>query len=184
MKPVVEHTFFSTEEPAPQKVFFGVGSRNYLGDLAGKYGNKILLVSDPGVSAAGHSYFAKEILEKSGLEVFLFDQSIENPTESSVQDCVQVAKAENIDVIVGLGGGSSMDTAKGCNFILSNGGKMSDYWGVGKAKKAFLPFIAVPTTAGTGSECQSFALISNDESHRSEERRVGKECRSRWSPYH
>jgi len=166
VKPVGEHTFFSTEEPPPQKVFFGVGSSKQLGDLASKYGKKVLLVSDPGVSAAGHSYSAKEILEKSGLEVFFFDQSIENPTESSVQDCVQVAKAENIDVIVGLGGGSSMDTAKGCNFILSNGGKMSDYWGVGKAKKAFLPFIAVPTTAGTGSECQSFALISNDESHK------------------
>ena len=166
MKPAGEHTFFSTEETPPQQVFFGDGSRKQLGNLASKYGKKILLVSDPGVSAAGHSHSAKEILQKSGLEVFLFDQSIENPTESSVQDCVQVAKKENIDVIVGLGGGSSMDTAKGCNFILSNGGKMSDYWGVGKAKKAFLPFIAVPTTAGTGSECQSFALISNDESHK------------------
>ena len=141
MKPVGEHTFFSTEEPPPQKVFFGVGSSKQLGDLASKYGKKVLLVSDPGVSAAGHSHSAKEILEKSGLEVFLFDQSIENPTESSVQDCVQVAKEENIDVIVGLGGGSSMDTAKGCNFILSNGGRMSDYWGVGKAKKAFLPLL-------------------------------------------
>ena len=166
MNPAGEYTFFSTEETPPQQVFFGDGSRKQLGDLASKYGKKILLVSDPGVSSAGHSHSAKEILQKSGLEVFLFDQSIENPTESSVQDCVQVAKKENIDVIVGLGGGSSMDTAKGCNFILSNGGRMSDYWGVGKAKKGFLPFIAVPTTAGTGSECQSFALISHDESHK------------------
>ena len=166
MNPADEYTFFSTEETPPQQVFFGDGSRKQLGDLASKYGKKILLVSDPGVSSAGHSHSAKEILQKSGLEVFLFDQSIENPTESSVQDCVQVAKKENIDVIVGLGGGSSMDTAKGCNFILSNGGRMSDYWGVGKAKKGFLPFIAVPTTAGTGSECQSFALISHDESHK------------------
>ena len=166
MNPAGEYTFFSTEETPPQQVFFGDGSRKQLGDLASKYGKKILLVSDPGVSSAGHSHSAKEILQKSGLEVFLSDQSIENPTESSVQDCVQVAKKENIDVIVGLGGGSSMDTAKGCNFILSNGGRMSDYWGVGKAKKGFLPFIAVPTTAGTGSECQSFALISHDESHK------------------
>ena len=59
-----------------------------------------------------------------------------------------------------------MDTAKGCNFILTNGGRMADYWGVGKASREMLPFIALPTTAGTGSECQSFALISEDETHR------------------
>ena len=59
-----------------------------------------------------------------------------------------------------------MDTAKGCNFILTNGGRMADYWGVGKAARDMLPMIALPTTAGTGSECQSFALISEDHSHR------------------
>jgi len=55
-------------------------------------------------------------------------------------------------LIVGLGGGSSMDTAKGCNFILTNGGEMRDYWGINKATQPMLPFIAIPTTAGTGSE--------------------------------
>ena len=59
-----------------------------------------------------------------------------------------------------------MDTAKGCNFILTNGGKMTDYWGIGKASKPMLPLIAIPTTAGTGSECQSFALISEDQTHK------------------
>ena len=59
-----------------------------------------------------------------------------------------------------------MDTAKGCNFILTNGGRMADYWGQGKAKSQMLPLIAVPTTAGTGSECQSYALISEDKTHR------------------
>ena len=58
-----------------------------------------------------------------------------------------------------------MDTAKGCNFILTNGGEMKDYWGVGKASKPMLPLIAIPTTAGTGSECQSFALISDAVTH-------------------
>lgn len=59
-----------------------------------------------------------------------------------------------------------MDTAKGCNFVFTNGGSMKDYWGTGKATEPMLPLIAVPTTAGTGSECQSFALISDDETHR------------------
>jgi alcohol dehydrogenase len=64
-----------------------------------------------------------------------------------------------------LGGGSSMDTAKGCNFVLNNGGTMSDYRGYGLAKAPMLPFIAVPTTAGTGSECQSYAVVSRKDSH-------------------
>ena len=70
-----------------------------------------------------------------------------------------------INLIVGLGGGSSMDCAKGINFVLTNGGTMKDYWGYGKALRSMLPMIAVPTTAGTGSEAQSYALISDSETH-------------------
>jgi len=89
----------------------------------------------------------------------------ENPTTRCVDQCTEAARQEHIDLIIGLGGGSSMDTAKGCNFILTNGGRMQDYWGIGKAAKPMLPLIAVPTTAGTGSECQSFALIADEETH-------------------
>ncbi len=79
---------------------------------------------------------------------------------------VQLARHFQPDLLVGLGGGSSMDCAKGINFIYSCGGKMEDYWGVGKATSEMLPMIAVPTTAGTGSEAQSFALITHAESHK------------------
>src|SRR5207244_13592387 len=82
-----------------------------------------------------------------------------------VEACLEVAHSAGIDAIVGLGGGSSIDTAKGCNFLLTNGGRMQDYWGVGKATRPMLPLIAVPTTAGTGSECQSYALIADEETH-------------------
>jgi len=58
-----------------------------------------------------------------------------------------------------------MDTAKGCNFVLTNGGEMKDYWGIGKASQPMLPSIMIPTTAGTGSECQSFALIADNATH-------------------
>ena len=68
-------------------------------------------------------------------------------------------------LVVGLGGGSSMDCAKGINFLLTNGGKMEDYWGNGKATRPLLPMIAVPTTAGTGSEAQSYAIIARSEDH-------------------
>jgi alcohol dehydrogenase len=70
-----------------------------------------------------------------------------------------------IDGIIGLGGGSSMDCAKGINFVLTNGGTMRDYRGYGKARCPMLPMIAVPTTAGTGSEAQSYALISDEDTH-------------------
>lgn len=76
------------------------------------------------------------------------------PTPSAWTNAVAVARDFQPDVLVGLGGGSSLDTAKGCNFLHTNGGRMQDYWGVGKAKRPMLPFIAIPTTAGTGSECQ------------------------------
>ena len=71
------------------------------------------------------------------------------------------AASLQIDSIVGLGGGSSLDCAKGINFLLTNGGAIQDYWGFGKAPKPMLPMIGIPTTAGTGSEAQSYALISD-----------------------
>src|SRR5207253_7359155 len=95
----------------------------------------------------------------------VFDQVRENPTTRDVDRCLRVAQSAGIDTLVGLGGGSSMDTAKGCNFLLTNGGRVQDYWGVGKAGRPMLPFIAIPTTAGTGSECQSAALIADERTH-------------------
>ena len=96
------------------------------------------LVSDPGIHEAGHVDTIKNLIQEAGVQVTVFDQSIENPTESSVALCASIAKEANVDLIIGLGR-SSMDTAKGCNFILTNGGKMEDYWGVGKAELPMLP---------------------------------------------
>jgi alcohol dehydrogenase class IV len=75
------------------------------------------------------------------------------------------AMPHRIDSIVAVGGGSSLDCAKGINFVLTNGGTMRDYRGFGKATRPMLPSIGVPTTAGTGSEAQSYALISDSETH-------------------
>jgi alcohol dehydrogenase len=154
-------------EYAPRtRIVYGPGTLRRLGQLTRDLGGKrVLLVSDPGIVKAGHADRATEALKEAGLEVCLFDGVRENPSTKDVADCVEVARDFNTDFIVGLGGGSSMDTAKGCNFILTNGGRMQDYWGVGKATHPMLPLIAVPTTSGTGSECQSFALISDEETH-------------------
>jgi alcohol dehydrogenase len=144
----------------------GNGCVTKVGELARELGaTKALLVTDPGIVAAGHAASVRENLEAAGIGVSMFDRSKENPTTACVDECVAVAKADTIDFIIGLGGGSSMDTAKGCNFILTNGGEMKDYWGIGKASQPMLPSIMIPTTAGTGSECQSFALIADNATH-------------------
>ncbi len=128
-------------------------------------GTRVLLVTDPGLEHAGHPQRAEAIMRAAGLDVFLFDGVKENPTEREVADGVVIARNERIDCIVAVGGGSSMDCAKGINFILTNGGRMADYRGHGKATKPMLPSIGLPTTAGTGSEAQSYALITDEQTH-------------------
>jgi alcohol dehydrogenase len=150
----------------PTRIVFGPGKIDELGPIAMALGMKrALVVSDPGIVAAGHTARGNESLKRFGINVALFDGVHENPTTENVDAGVEAAREFRPDVIVGLGGGSSMDCAKGINFIYSCGGRMHDYWGEGKATAAMLPMIAVPTTAGTGSETQSYALISDAETH-------------------
>lgn len=148
------------------RLVFGVDSLERVGELGRALGfKKILLVTDPGIVQAGHSQRASKILRAAGLTVGVFDNVEENPTTRCVMECVEAARNARIDGFVALGGGSAMDTAKGCNFVLTNGGRMQDYRGIGKAAKPMLPLMAIPTTAGTGSECQSFALIADEKTH-------------------
>lgn len=148
------------------RIVFGVGALQRLGVLASELGGRrVLVVSDSGIAGAGHVDRAEGLLNESGLECERFEEVVENPSESTVEACADFAREQNVDLIVGLGGGSSLDTAKGCNFLLAGGGRMRDYWGIGKVQGTMLPLIAVPTTAGTGSECQSFALISHEDTH-------------------
>jgi len=148
------------------RLVFGNDALERVGTLARELGgSQVLLVTDRGIAAAGHAARAVAILEAAGLQVAVFDAVRENPTTGDVGNCLEVARRHRTNLLVGLGGGSSMDTAKGTNFLLTNGGEIKDYWGVGKATKPMLPLIAIPTTAGTGSECQSAALIAQEESH-------------------
>jgi alcohol dehydrogenase len=151
---------------SPTRVVFGAGTLNRLGEVARELGDtRVLLVTDPGLEAAGHPQRAVLSLQAAGLEVFLFDGVECNPTNRHVDAGVAFAKPFNIDLIVSVGGGSSMDCAKGINFLLTNGGRMADYKGFGKATRPMLPSIGVPTTAGTGSEAQSYALIADESTH-------------------
>jgi alcohol dehydrogenase len=150
----------------PTRVKYGPGTMATLGELAREMGSaRVLLVTDPGLEAAGHPQRAQESLRQAGLEVFVFDAVEENPTSRHVEAGVRFAGGLGIDLIVSVGGGSSMDCAKGINFLVTNGGQMADYKGFGKARRPMLPSIGVPTTAGTGSEAQSYALIADDKTH-------------------
>ena len=155
----------SFDLPPHPRIVFGNGSIDQLGQFAASYdARRALIVSDPGIVAAGHTARGMEALRVAGIEPHLFDDVRENPTTEDVERGVVAAQCVEPQLIVGIGGGSSMDCAKGINFVFSCGGTMEDYWGIGKATGSLLPMIAVPTTSGTGSEAQSFALISNLES--------------------
>lgn len=147
-------------------VVFQAGALDHLGEIAKAGGaTRVLLVSDPGIVEAGHVERGMRSLYHAGILTRLYDGVGENPTTEHVSRGLAIAQKFNVDFIIGLGGGSSMDCAKGVNFLLTNGGKIEDYWGVNKAAKPMLPLIAIPTTAGTGSEAQSAALITDPATH-------------------
>jgi len=144
------------------RIVFGPDALDRLGELARELGaRRALVVSDAGIIAAGHTPRGVETLRRAGIAAEVFGSVRENPTTDDVDAGVARAREFAPDLLIGLGGGSSLDCAKGINFVHTNGGPMRDYWGVGKAPRAMLPMIAIPTTAGTGSETQSFALISD-----------------------
>ncbi len=148
------------------RVIFEPGGLGRIGEVVRDLGGRrVLLVTDPGLEQAGHPKRAEQAIRDAGLEVFTFDGVKENPTEREVAAGVVFARSHAIDSIVAVGGGSSMDCAKGINFLLTNGGRMADYRGFGKATKSMLPSVGVPTTSGTGSEAQCYALITDEKTH-------------------
>lgn len=150
----------------PTRLVFGVGEVDRLGSHAKSLGGqRTFLFTDQGVAAAGHLDRALSSLRSAGLEVRCFDRVGEDPSTADVDTGFAAIGDYQPDLILGLGGGSSLDLAKACNFLLAGGGRMEDYWGVGKARGTLLPMIAVPTTAGTGTEVQSFALIEQVDTH-------------------
>lgn len=147
------------------RVIFGAGTISRLGELARELGfRRTLLVADRGLVNSGHVDEALAPLRSAAIEVARFHEFEANPDSQMVQAGSEFAAPLKIDSIIGLGGGSSLDCAKAINFLLTNGGEMKDYAGYGKATRPLLPMIGIPTTAGTGSEAQTYALISDTQS--------------------
>ena len=154
----------------PTRLVYGAGSIVRLGTLARQmHLTRTMLVADPGMVACGYVAEARQLLAREGVTVIPFHDFSENPDTAEIEVGRHLASQEGIDSLIALGGGSSLDCAKGINFVLTGGGRMQEYWGYGKLSartgRSMLPMIGIPTTAGTGSEAQSYALISDHETH-------------------
>jgi alcohol dehydrogenase len=148
------------------RIVFGHGTFARLGELARGLGlRRPLLVADSGIRDAGFVGEAMRLLGAEAIDATPFDQFEVNPDSAMVETGRAFAAPLDVDSIIGLGGGSSLDCAKGINFLLTNGGTISDYRGYGKPRRPLLPMIGIPTTAGTGSEAQSYAVISDAVTH-------------------
>ena len=150
----------------PEKIIFGKGRISETGKICSEYGKKGLLVSDPFCVKSG---LAKKILgfmTDAGLEVSLFDGVVPNPTTDSIDKCASDVKKNGCSFVVGLGGGSAIDTAKGAAVALSHPEPIWNY-AIGKSPITgkTLPVIAITTTSGTGSHCTCFSVITNPITH-------------------
>jgi len=148
------------------RIVFARGAVQRVGHLAsGLDFHRVLLVADRGMVKAGHVAAVTKSLEDQRIDVLPYHHFAENPDTAMIEAGRKFAEPLRVDSIVALGGGSSLDCAKGINFVLTNGGSMHDYRGYGKARTPLLPTIGIPTTAGTGSEAQSYAVISDATTH-------------------
>ena len=149
----------------PTKIIFGTGSSRQAGEqlrLLG--GKKALLVTDRGVEAAGVLFGIYEGLLSAGVAYALYNGVAPNPTITNVREAVDLYKAEECDCLLGLGGGSAMDTAKAAGAVMNNPDvNIRDMEGTGHVPKPIPPLVAVPTTCGTGSEVTSAAVITDSE---------------------
>jgi len=146
----------------PSVVRFGVGSLSTIGEEANKLAAKrALVITDPGVYAAGLTDPVKEQLSNAGLSVDVFPEAEPEPTYPRLNAAAEQFHEGNYDLLVGIGGGSSIDTAKGLSILLTYGGKGQDYGGVDKVPAPGIPVFALPTTAGTGSEVTNIAIFTD-----------------------
>ena len=147
----------------PTKVKFGTGVSSDVGsEIKALKGEKVLVVADPGIVSAGLLESILESLKKEGLQFVIFDEVEVNATLSSVIKASELQKKEDCDILVCVGGGSTIDTGKGVGCLATNPGPLTDYEGPEKYHTPPLPSIAIPTTAGTGSEL-SFGAVLYDE---------------------
>ncbi|QGY40277.1 iron-containing alcohol dehydrogenase [Pseudodesulfovibrio cashew] len=143
-------------------LFTGAGSLAQSPELISGNGlKKPLIVTDKGIVKVGLAKRLQDILDEAGISYALYDGTVPNPTDDNVGEAYAMYQKEGCDCLIGMGGGSSMDTAKGCGVLATSGGTIDEYRGMGLLKAPLPFYIAVPTTAGTGSESTCAAVITN-----------------------
>lgn len=145
-------------------IIFGINAvQNIDGIVREMNGSKVLILTDPGVMKAGMPGQVKEKLISGGIEADIFAEVEPEPPISSFEKCLGIAKDGKFDLVIGIGGGSSMDMSKLVSIMMTNEGKVQDYFGVNLVKKPGIPKIAIPTTSGTGSEVTPIGILTDVE---------------------
>ena len=146
---------------APSNILFEVGASKKIVDLAGDYGaRRVLLVTDKGVRGAGLTRVVEAGLAAAGLSLIVFDDVVADPPSHVIETAAALCRDEAVDLVVSIGGGSALDTAKLVAYLAKTPDRLDDIYGVGLAKGARLPLILVPTTAGTGSEVTPISIVT------------------------
>lgn len=146
------------------EIIFGNGSIKYLAPCAHRLGAKrVFLVSDTGLQASGWVERIRAILEADGLECIIFSELTANPRDWQVHKGAKAYEECGADVIIGLGGGSPIDAAKGIATIVGNGGRIRDYEGANRIMRPLPPMIFIPSTAGSGSDVSQYAIITDTD---------------------
>jgi alcohol dehydrogenase len=145
----------------PQEVLFGEGQVAAIGQVAARLGSKALICTDARFAASDPFSKLRQRLEETGLHCHLFDAVEPDLPSETVYRCTEAARHFGPDLVVGVGGGSCIDMAKCASLILAHGGQLEDYYGEFKIPSRVLPIVAVPTTAGTGSEVTPVAVVSD-----------------------
>ena len=146
----------------PTKIIFGRGSVSSIAEETRKFGKKGLVVTDKGMIETGLVKKITDSLEKAERDYIIWSDIVPNPRDTDIEKGAEFAVENNIDYLIAVGGGSSMDTAKAIGALMTNGGKCSD-WYEGNLKKEIAPLICVPTTCGTGSEVTHESIVNNTE---------------------
>lgn len=141
---------------------FGRNTISQLTQILAKYNPKVVMVVyDQGVKMAGLSDRILEILDKSAVKVVVYDQVLPNPSNELVESAAEIAKVQQVEVFIAIGGGSSIDLAKAVNIRMTNPLAIGAYGGIGNVENKVLPLIAIPTTAGTSSEITNVTALTD-----------------------
>lgn len=150
----------------PTRIVYGAGCIRQLPDeIRQMKHERPLIVTDKGLIAAGIVKRITDILEEAKIEYEIYDGIQPNPRDTTVMEAARFAEEKKIDMMIAIGGGSSMDTAKAVGVILKEGGEIGDYEGLGKVSEPITDLIAIPTTVGTGSEVTFWSVITDTKRH-------------------